>query len=149
MARTKAAKAAAVEAEAPTVVSIKGFDSELKCRDFQFEIGKTYTVEGAVVACQNGFHAIDAETPFHVWDFYPVIGENGQLNRYAEVVQSGAMERQDDDSKRGTKVASASIEIRVELSLPDFIKRAVTAIIAATKGKDESGYSAQIGSWAE
>ena len=137
------------ETQAPeTIVSIKGFDADMKCRGFQFEVGKTYTAEGKVVACQNGFHAVDAANPFHVWDFYPIISDDGKLTRYAEAVQSGAMDRQEDDNKRGTKIASATITITAELSLPDFIKRAVNAIFDATKGKGDnpSGYSARIGS---
>ena len=137
------------ETQAPeTIVSIKGFDADMKCRGFQFEVGKTYTAEGKVVACQNGFHAVDAANPFHVWDFHPIISDDGKLTRYAEAVQSGAMDRQEDDNKRGTKIASATITITAELSLPDFIKRAVNAIFDATKGKGDnpSGYSARIGS---
>ena len=59
------------------------------------------------------------------------------------------MDRQDGDNKRGTKIASASITISAELSLPDFIRRAVDAIVNATKGKGgdaASSYSARIGS---
>ena len=132
--------------ETTSITSIKGFDSELKCRGFQFEVGKSYTVDGAVVACRNGFHAVDVSNPFHVWDFYPIIGDDGKLTRYAEVEQTGAIERQDDEHKRGTKIASASIAIKAELSLPDFIRRAVDALIKSTKGKETSGDYAQIGS---
>jgi len=148
---------AEVAAEPASIVSIKGFDSNLRCRDFQFAVGETYSVSGEVEACVNGFHAVDAADPFHVWDFYPIIGDDGKLARYAEVVQSGAMDRQSDDNKRGTNIASASITISAELSLPDFIRRAVDAIVTATKGWGDnpsgdsarigsSGYSAQIGS---
>jgi hypothetical protein len=139
---------AEVAAEPASIVSIKGFDSNLRCRDFQFAVGETYSVSGKIKACENGFHAVDAADPFHVWDFYPIITDDGKLARYAEVVQSGVMDRQDDDNKRGTKIASASITISAELSLPDFIRRAVDAIVTATKGKGDnpSGNSAQIGS---
>jgi hypothetical protein len=34
----------------------KCFDIELKCRGHQFEIGKTYEVDGDIVLCQNGWH---------------------------------------------------------------------------------------------
>jgi hypothetical protein len=117
-----------------TATSIKAFDSNFKCRDVQFEVGKTYTATGKIVACRNGFHAVDAENPFHVWDFYPVIGEDGKLTRYAEVTQAGAMDR--DTQPSGTKIASASLTVNVELLLPDFIKRAVSALIAKTKGAE-------------
>ena len=126
-----------------SVVSIKGLDHEFKCRGMAFEVGKTYTVGGKIVACQNGFHAVSTDSPFHVWDFYPVVDDQGRLSRYAEVTQSGDMDS--EKVERGTKIASASLTVNVELSLPDFIKRAVSWIVDATKGKDE-GHYAQIGS---
>lgn len=38
--------------------AIKGFDANLRCRGFQFQIGQTYRHDGAVAACSAGFHAI-------------------------------------------------------------------------------------------
>ena len=38
------------------IKSYKGFDKDLKCRDFQYEIGKEYE-EPKAVACNAGFHA--------------------------------------------------------------------------------------------
>ena len=149
MAKKAAVAETTVETKAAEVVtSFKGFDHELKCRGFQFEVGKTYTVEGKIEACRNGFHAVDADNPFHVWDFYPIIDDEGRLARYAEVVQSGDMSREDDANKRGTKIASASITISAELTLPDFIKKAVSRIVETTRGKgaDTPKNSAKIGS---
>ena len=97
------------------VNSIKGFDLNWKCRDFQFEIGKTYKQSGDIVACQNGFHAIEGH-PLEVFGYYAP-----GISRYAEVKQSGQIARHCDDSK----VASAKITIGVELHLHDLIQRAV------------------------
>ena len=36
----------------------KGFDKDLKCRDFQYEIGKTYE-EPTAELCEKGFHACE------------------------------------------------------------------------------------------
>ena len=122
------------------IVSIKGLDKDFKCRGFQFKVGKTYKVEGKIGACENGFHA--CENPFDVWSYYPLINDEGNFSRYAEVEQSGDIDREGTD----TKIASAEITIKAELKLPDFIKRAVSWVIVATKDKSESGDYAQIGS---
>jgi len=120
------------------ITAIKAFDADLRCRGFQYEVGETYRHEGAVIACSGGFHA--CENPFDVWSYYPVVDSDGRLARYAEVELGGATDRRDD------KIAAAEITIKAELKLPDFVKRAVASIIAATKGKDEVGNRAQIGS---
>ena len=55
--------------------AIKGFDRNLRCRDFQFEVGGTYTVSGPIRACENGFHAIpEDQHPLNVFDYYPPAG---------------------------------------------------------------------------
>lgn len=111
--KTKAEKAIEV------VVSYKGFDKNMRCRGFQFEVGKQYTVGGKTVACENGFHA--CENPMDVWGYYAP-GDN----RFALVEQSGDLARHEGDSK----IASAHITIKAELSLPDFIKRGVDYLLA-------------------
>lgn len=152
-----AVKEAAAE-PAPSIMAIKGFDADLRCspngKPFQFEIGGTYKIEGKVTCCENGFHAVDPANPLHVWDYYPPIGEDGRLARYADVVMTGATDKQENE--RGTKIAAAEIMVKAEITLPDFIKRAVTAIVDAAKGSKDtvssgryaqlaaSGYSAKL-----
>ncbi len=96
-----------------TVVAYKGFDLALKCRDRQFDVGKTYTHEGNVQACQSGFHA--CEYPLDVFASHVPAH-----SRYAIVEQSGVLSRHADDSK----VASSVITIKAELSLHDLIQAA-------------------------
>ena len=45
----------------------KGFDKDLCCRDFQYEIGKTYECDEAVM-CKKGFHA--CLNPINVYNYY-------------------------------------------------------------------------------
>jgi hypothetical protein len=138
------------QADAPaTIPAIKAFDKDLSCRGFQFQVGKTYAIDGSVKVCERGFHAVDPADPFHVWDFYPIIDDNGSPSRYADVELSGKTQQQ--RSEGGTKIAAASIAIKAKITLPDFIRRAVAAVIAATKGKNDrtkigaSGYGTKIG----
>lgn len=54
------------------IKAYKGFDKDLKCRDFQYEIGKTYE-EPTAELCNSGFHA--CEYPLDVFAYYAP-GEN-------------------------------------------------------------------------
>ncbi|MFH1554388.1 MAG: hypothetical protein ABII76_05930, partial [Pseudomonadota bacterium] len=109
-----AKKQTTTEAHAITT-SIKGFNHDLSCRGFKFEIGKTYSVSGKIEACLNGFHACPEEHhPLSVFEFYPPSG-----SRFCVVEQSGEVDA------RETKLASAKITIGVELSLGDLAQRAV------------------------
>ncbi|MGK0703348.1 DUF7666 domain-containing protein [Yokenella regensburgei] len=97
------------------IVTYKGFNKDLKCRDFQFEIGKTFNHEGKVEACGSGFHA--CECPFDVFGYYPPAD-----SRFAETVSFGVIDREEGGD---TKIASASITIKAELTLPQFIQRGI------------------------
>ena len=115
-----------------SVIAYKGFDAQVRCRGMQFEVGKTYTHNGAVEACKSGFHA--CEYPLDVLQYYAPAS-----NRYAVVEQSGALSRHSDD----TKIASATITITAELHLNDLIQHAVKWVFErakAIKGCHTTGY---------
>ncbi|EFO7942400.1 hypothetical protein J1G69_000190 [Salmonella enterica] len=97
------------------IMTFKGFNKNLKCRDFQFEIGKTFHHDGKVEACGSGFHA--CECPFDVFSYYPPAE-----SRYAETISFGVTDREEGGD---TKIASASITIKAELTLPQFIQRGI------------------------
>jgi hypothetical protein len=92
----------------------KGFDKDLKCRGFQYEIGKEYE-EKEAEACEKGFHA--CANPLNVLQYYPPCYEN----RYCEVEQDGDFSENGDDSK----IASTKIEISNEISLEELIQAAI------------------------
>ena len=144
------------------ITSYKGFDKNMQCRGFQYEVGKEYEMDGEIKCCNRGFHA--CKSPMEVWDYYDMIN-----SRYAEVEQSGKIEEEENS----TKVCSSRIKIKAELKLADIINIGVEwlkDITSPSKVKTDgelndngdrrkqigssgdyakicsSGYSAQIGS---
>ena len=88
----------------------KGFDKNLKCRDFQFEVGKEYQEEKASL-CNTGFHA--CEFPLDVFGYYPPAD-----SRFCEVEIDDNGERQGND----TKVCGTKIKIGAEIGIKGLIK---------------------------
>ena len=124
------------------IIAYKGFDKDFKCRDFQYEVGKTYEMDGNIKCCNRGFHA--CESPMEVFDHYDML-----TSRFAEVEQSGEIDKEDNS----TKICSSRIKIKAELKLADIINLGVEwlkEITAPSKIKannsSNDGYSAQIGS---
>ena len=134
------------------IKSYKGFDKNLRCRDFQYEIGGIYEMDGKIKMRNRGFHA--CESPFDVFDYYTMID-----SRFCEVEQDGNISKED----RRTKICSSKIKIKAELKLADMINLGVewlkeitspekikTSIKDNSSGNDaqigSSGYNAKIGS---
>ena len=92
------------------ITSYKGFDNNMQCRGFQYEVGKEYEMGGEIKCCNRGFHA--CKSPIEVWDYYDMLN-----SRYAEVEQSGKIEEEENS----TKVCSSRIKIKAELKLADII----------------------------
>ena len=92
------------------IKSYKAFDKDMKCRDFQYEVGKEYEMDGHIECCTRGFHA--CESPLEVFDHYDILN-----SRFAEVEQSGTIDREEGS----TKVCSSRIKIKAELKLADII----------------------------
>ena len=114
------------------ITAYKGMGMDFRCRDFQYAVGQTYTHDGDVVRCAaGGFHSCEA--PFDVWNHYPL-----GTSRFAEVEAGGKIDRAENED---SKIASAQITIRAELTLPEFIKRGVAWIVQAAKGNTATGYS--------
>ncbi len=101
------------------VTAYKGFKQDLTCRGYQFEIGGTYKHEGEVEACASGFHS--CEYPLDVFGYYAPCE-----SRFAIVKASGQLSRHDDDSK----IASATLVVEAEISMPTMISRALDWIMS-------------------
>jgi len=94
-----------------TIKGFKGFDKDLKCRGFQFELNKDFEENCEPVLCEKGFHF--CENPFDVWNYYPITS-----SRFAEVESKGETKNHNEDSK----IATNKLHIGVELNLKQFIE---------------------------
>lgn len=105
--------------------SYKGFDKDLKCRGFQYEVGKDFEMDGAIEICERGFHA--CEFPLDVFSYHAPAD-----SRYCEVEQSGKTDKSGD----GIKVASSKIHISCEIGLKGIIEAGAKFILDKVNLKD-------------
>lgn len=92
------------------ITGYKGFDRDWKCRDFQYEVGKTYEIEGDPKLCERGFHF--CTSPFEVFEYY------APTNRFAIV------KADEDDVIYGVtshKAVTRRITIVREITLDEII----------------------------
>ena len=94
----------------------KGFDKDLKCRGFQYEVGKTYETDNADI-CRTGFHA--CENPLDVFGYYPPADSRFCMVDLDENSQT------ENDSKRVGK----RIHIETEIGLQGIISAGVKFIL--------------------
>ena len=103
------------------VNAYKVFNSDFTCRDFQYEIGKTYKHKGEISLCSEGFHAcLQAVDCFNYYSFNPE-------NRIAEVELSGNIINGNDKS------VSSVIKIVREIKREELLT-------LVNIGKGNSGY---------
>ena len=101
----------------------KGFNPDLTCRDYKYEIGKEYDTDKAE-QCESGFHF--CEFPFDVFSYYPPSSEKGET-RYAEVEGSGQMDKGKD------KISCTHLSIKTEIGLSGIINAGVKFILDKVK----------------
>ena len=92
----------------------KGFNEDLRCRDFQYEVGKEYE-ENRAELCECGFHA--CENPIDVFNYYPPAD-----SRYCEVELSDVADEESSDSKRCGKRIKINAEIGIKGIVDAFVK---------------------------
>ena len=88
------------------VIAYKGMNSDMTCRGFQYELGKSYKTDKAEL-CECGFHA--CLNPINVFEYY----SQGKNSRYFKVKLSGEIAKCDTFD---TKVAATEITILEEIN---------------------------------
>lgn len=86
-----------------SIKAYKAFNADLTCRDFQYEIGKTYTMDEKPIPCERGYHACP--------ELEDVFGYYNPTNkiRICEVEMNGINIKHDD------KIVTNSITILKEI----------------------------------
>ena len=119
----------------------KGFNKDMTCRGFQYEIGKTYETDEADL-CNSGFHA--CENPLDCFKYY-----SPAKSKYFEVEIEDNGQRHTDDSK----VVGKKIKIGAELSVAqickihfDYVKKRCIPTRSTVAGDRESASACEYGS---
>ena len=111
------------------MIVYKGTDKDMKCRCFQFDLGKEYVEEEAEL-CIKGFHG--CEYPLDVFSYY-----NPADSRFFEVDLDGVTGEAKGDSKR----AGTKIKLRAEIGIAGIAKAAVEYIKRKAESSDnQTGY---------
>ena len=114
----------------------KGFDKDLKCKDFQYEIGKTYE-EPTAELCNSGFHA--CERPLDVFRYYAP----SKMSRYCEVNLDDVSDRMSCDSKCcGKKIA-----VKAEIGIAGLVKAQIQYVKEHTTSKHTDPKQATAGNF--
>ena len=120
----------------------KAFNKGLKCRDMQYEVGKTYKMDNEPNCCEEGYHL--CENPLDTLDYYSLID-----SEFAEVEAIGKISRKKDSDD--TKLATNKIKIGAKLDLKGFVQASVDFLIEHCKPSKEgeqasSGYNSKLAS---
>ena len=110
-----------------------GFDKYLKCRGFQYEVGKEYEEENASL-CKKGFRA--CENPLDTFRYYAPTD-----SRYCEVDVDDNGERSSDD----TKICGKHIKIGAEIGLGGVINAGVRFVFDKCESATEECASGESG----
>ena len=106
------------------MIVYKGTDKDMKCRGFQFDLGKEYVEEEAKL-CEKGFHG--CEYPLDVFAHYGPAG-----SRFFVADLDGVT---DERESCDTKLVGTKIKLRAEIGIAGIVKAAVEYI----KERAESG----------
>ena len=111
------------------MIVYKGTDKDMKCRGFQFELGKEYE-EAEAKLCEKGFHG--CEYPLDVFAHYDPAG-----SRFFVADLDGVT---DERESCDTKLVGTKIKLRAEIGIAGIVKAAVEYIKEkAESSKNQTG----------
>ncbi len=104
----------------------KAFNSDLTCRGFQYEIGKTYEMDDLPIICERGFHfCADIANCYNFYDM-------SEDTRICEIEAIGDIDSNEDEMKYCTN------KIRIIREITDYNRKANAN--SSSSGYCNSGY---------
>lgn len=92
------------------MIGYKVFNSDWTCRDMQYAVGETYSMDGSPILCESGFHF--CEYPKQCFEYYPATSKN----KYALIEAIGEI------SYSYNKCVTNKIKILQEISHEEFCR---------------------------
>ncbi len=121
------------------MTTYKGTDRAMKCHEFQYELGKKFTWDGAVKCGDRGVHSVVC--PMDALSYYsPVDG-----GRYFECEAGGTI---DGKNNVDSKIASSELTLKSEIGLDGLIKEQFDYVKLLAEGnaaQGDCGHAAALG----
>ena len=110
------------------ITGYKGFERDFTCRGMQYEVGKTYVLEGEPKLCERGFHF--CTSPLAVFEYY------SPTNRFA-IVKADEDDVIYDTANNYHKAVARRITIVKEITLDEIISLQMD--FSSTKKQSSTG----------
>lgn len=102
------------------ITAFKAFNEDFTCRSFQYEVGKSYHIDGEITICKRGFHA--CKNPLDIFEYYPIFNSKIAIVKLWGVVDLLLGIDNPNIDVYDNKLCASNIYIEKELNFTDLIE---------------------------
>lgn len=102
------------------ITAFKSFNEDFTCRSFQYEVGKSYHMDGEIMICKRGFHA--CKNPLDIFEYYPIFNSKIAIVKLWGVVDLQLGLDNSNINVYNSKLCASDIYIEKELNYTDLIQ---------------------------
>lgn len=114
------------------ITAFKSFNKDFTCRSFQYEVGKSYHMDGEIMICKRGFHA--CKNPLDIFKYYSIFDTKIAIVKLWGVVDlQPGVDNLNIDVYNG-KLCASDIYIEEEINYFDLIHYFIK-FVKTQKGK--------------
>ena len=117
-----------------TMKGYKAYDHGLVCRGKQYEVGKTYEEDEAII-CEKGMHYCD--NLMDLMTYHDLIDENGEVMEVTEV-EDMAESRDSKVDCNSKKYCTTKLKVGAKIEFSSFVRGAVEFLFEKCKGSDNN-----------